>query len=188
VLGASRAEIEADLEKVGQPWREDRSNADLAYARNRVRHQVIPALLEAVHHGGNAAARSALARRAAATARELRGVRRLVESQARTALEATKIAGRTGLDCARLCTYPWSIRRLALGLLWRESGPKLGLTARHLDGLVALAARRAAGRMSLPGGMVAERTGVALRIHRARRGIEAGARGLPEGESPGRKA
>jgi tRNA(Ile)-lysidine synthase len=44
LLAATRADIEADLRDLAQPWREDRSNADLRYARSRVRHEVIPAL------------------------------------------------------------------------------------------------------------------------------------------------
>src|SRR5262249_12474633 len=44
LLEASRADIEADLRVIGQSWREDGSNRDLGYARNRVRHEVVPRL------------------------------------------------------------------------------------------------------------------------------------------------
>src|SRR5262249_42255448 len=43
--GAARADIEADLLAAGVRWREDASNQDLAFARNRIRHNVVPALL-----------------------------------------------------------------------------------------------------------------------------------------------
>jgi tRNA(Ile)-lysidine synthase len=44
LLTASRAEVEAYLKALGQSWREDSSNADPAYTRNRIRHQLLPLL------------------------------------------------------------------------------------------------------------------------------------------------
>jgi len=35
------------LSAIGQSWREDETNADTVYARNRVRHEVLPALMQA---------------------------------------------------------------------------------------------------------------------------------------------
>ena len=43
-LGVRRVEIEAWLSEIGQPWREDASNADVAYTRNRLRRELLPAL------------------------------------------------------------------------------------------------------------------------------------------------
>lgn len=43
-LEIRRAEIEVFLHAVGQPWREDSTNAETLYTRNRVRHQLLPAL------------------------------------------------------------------------------------------------------------------------------------------------
>ena len=45
-LHTRRAEIEAFLKQSNQPWREDSTNADPAYTRNRVRHQLMPLLRE----------------------------------------------------------------------------------------------------------------------------------------------
>ncbi len=44
LLRVSRAEIEAFLAARGQAWREDSSNRDPAFTRNRVRQQLLPAL------------------------------------------------------------------------------------------------------------------------------------------------
>ncbi len=46
MLGVSRAEVEAYLRDLGQSWREDSSNRDVSFTRNRVRHELMP-LLEA---------------------------------------------------------------------------------------------------------------------------------------------
>ena len=43
-LGTRRAEIETWLREIGQPWREDASNADTAFTRNRLRHELLPML------------------------------------------------------------------------------------------------------------------------------------------------
>jgi len=44
ILGIRRAEIEAWLSSIGQSWREDLTNADTVYTRNRLRHGLLPAL------------------------------------------------------------------------------------------------------------------------------------------------
>ncbi len=44
LLGVRRAEVEAFLQARGQGWRTDSSNRDLELTRNRVRHELMPAL------------------------------------------------------------------------------------------------------------------------------------------------
>ena len=44
LLSARRAEIEAWLKAIGQPWREDATNLDTTYTRNRIRHELLPML------------------------------------------------------------------------------------------------------------------------------------------------
>jgi tRNA(Ile)-lysidine synthase len=44
LLTTSRKEIESYLKEIGQPWREDATNQDLAHTRNRVRHTLLPLL------------------------------------------------------------------------------------------------------------------------------------------------
>lgn len=54
MLDVRRAEVEAFLRGLGQPWCEDGSNGDLRLLRNRVRHEVLP-LLRALNPGVEAA-------------------------------------------------------------------------------------------------------------------------------------
>lgn len=44
MLEASRSEVEGFLNSVAQNWREDSSNRDSAFTRNRIRHQLLPLL------------------------------------------------------------------------------------------------------------------------------------------------
>ncbi|MGA7459438.1 MAG: tRNA lysidine(34) synthetase TilS, partial [Candidatus Korobacteraceae bacterium] len=44
LLGVTRDEVEAYLESLGQSWREDTSNLDHRFLRNRVRHELLPLL------------------------------------------------------------------------------------------------------------------------------------------------
>jgi tRNA(Ile)-lysidine synthase len=45
-LNTRRAEIEAYLNQLNQPWREDSTNTDIAYTRNRIRRELMPQLRE----------------------------------------------------------------------------------------------------------------------------------------------
>ena len=46
MLGATRAEAEAVLKQLDQPWREDATNQDRRRTRARLRHEVLPVLRE----------------------------------------------------------------------------------------------------------------------------------------------
>ncbi len=65
LLGCMPRDLRAYLASIGQSWREDETNADVRYARNRIRAQVMPAL-EAVNPG----AQKALCRLARAAQRD----------------------------------------------------------------------------------------------------------------------
>ena len=48
LLGVTRARIDEYIQENALPFREDETNADVAFSRNRIRHEVLPALERAV--------------------------------------------------------------------------------------------------------------------------------------------
>jgi tRNA(Ile)-lysidine synthase len=162
LLEATRAEIEADLVRAGQTWREDRSNRDPGYTRSRVRHDAVPALTRALLPGLDPVrGRALLARRAAqAAAGALVAARALEQLAARALGRAGRIQpGMATLETRPLAALPTGLRLAVLGRLWRRTGPhEDGLTRRHLAALDGLIDRARGGAIiQLPGGWSAER-------------------------------
>jgi len=189
LLELTRAELEADLRGANQQWRDDASNLDATFARNRVRHDVVPALVAAMGRAGSpaarakpatrntppalragaASARSALARRVTALAGELReaesALRRWTRPLARAATANTMEAR---IAVARLQRFPAAARRELVRSVWREIAPPgIGLTSAHLAQVDRLQAG-AAGPVRLPADFSARRQGEAILIGRAR--------------------
>src|SRR5439155_7287111 len=149
LLLATRRDVEHDLTRAGIAWREDASNAGRAYLRNRIRHDVIPALEAAVgppsgrHRattslGQDRLARDRMTRSAAALTAEIRSASRVLERGAsRVLARVCRIqAGEFGLDSGRVATYPLAFRWTLLRLLWKRIAPaSVGLTRRHLEAL-----------------------------------------------------
>jgi len=167
LLEATRAEIEADLRRAGWTWREDDSNRSRDYARNRIRHDVIPALAAAVSVSAPsgetpAERRAGLAIRAARATREARAAERALSAWVKRGLSrASRIQGdELQLDSRGVAAYPSAARRMALRLLWQRLSPsREGLTNRHLDALARLVERgRPGAEVRLPGGWRAERS------------------------------
>jgi tRNA(Ile)-lysidine synthase len=169
LLEATRADVEADLRGAGEPWRVDSSNGDPRWARNRVRHDAVPALIRAIapsgaHEGG----RASLARRVARTAREAREAERALRSwiaRGPSPLSRAR-SGAIRLDSRAVGSYPIAVRRTILRRAWAGIAPSgLGLTRRHLAALCNLLREsRPGSRLDLPGGIRAECSGSAIRL------------------------
>jgi tRNA(Ile)-lysidine synthase len=157
LLHATRADVERDLRQHGVRWREDASNASPAWTRNRVRHGVVPALLDAlrVPAGRATERRERLARRVAVVAEELASAGRIVSRLAKRALDRALVGTPPALDARKLGKLEVSLRRAVLTEAWRRLGPAgtaaPGLTARHLESL-ARCLSRGRGEVALPGG------------------------------------
>lgn len=147
LLGVSRRQVLAHLERRGLPWRQDPTNADTRLLRNRVRHELIP-YLEARF---NPALRSTLARTAAVISAEAELLAKLAdEVYARVARreDGHVVVARPGLTAA-----PEALARLVLRKCIASAGGLRGVGRVHVERLLALArAERASGRrLALPG-------------------------------------
>ncbi|HEX8849673.1 MAG TPA: tRNA lysidine(34) synthetase TilS [Gemmatimonadaceae bacterium] len=140
LLDVARADVARYAEAAGLRWIDDPSNESLAYFRNRVRHEILPALL-AVRPGLDEELLD-IARRAAAVRRELA---RVVD-----ALPVTREGSALVVAARGLADYdPESLR-----LLWSELASRVGvvLDARGTAGLARFTKEADAGdRMQLSG-------------------------------------
>ncbi|HEV2249894.1 MAG TPA: tRNA lysidine(34) synthetase TilS [Candidatus Limnocylindria bacterium] len=138
LLTIGRADTEALCADAKITPREDRSNADPKYARNRIRHAVLPEL-ERI----NPRARTALARLADAAAQA-------ADAAARAAALALDAAtDPDGIDLDRLGP---AARDDALAIAWSRATGRT-LAAKHRTAFAALAAARAGtATLDLPGG------------------------------------
>jgi tRNA(Ile)-lysidine synthase len=132
------------------PW-SDPHNADPAYTRSRIRHQLLPAIREVLGPGMP----EALAR----TARMLREDTEALDHWAARALEECRHA-QGGLDAQRLAALPTAVRRRVIRLAALGSGAPAGtLAAVHIEAVDALVTNwRGQGPLHLPGPVVVHRS------------------------------
>lgn len=140
LLTIGRSDTVAVCEAAGITPREDPTNRSLRFARNRIRHRVLPELAKL-----NPEVTTAIARLADAAA----AVARATADHAESTLDAAEIDDDLAID--RLPTQN-DARADALALWWaRRTGQRLG--ARHRSALSGLAAATNGSRsLDLPGG------------------------------------
>jgi tRNA(Ile)-lysidine synthase len=144
-----------------QTW-DDPHNADPAFARARVRHDLLPALERGVGPGVAAA----LAR----TAAMLRADADALDGWADEAHDAARVDG-GGLDVATLAGLPTAVRTRVLLRAARDAGcPPTDLTAGHVHALDRLVTDwHGQGPLQLPGAVEASRSCGTLALSRQRR-------------------
>jgi tRNA(Ile)-lysidine synthase len=147
LLGVSRADVHAYLRAHRLEWREDPSNQDLRFARNRVRHELIPYLESRF----NPRVRETLARSAGLLADE--GDLLALEGQRLYARAREGGGDERSLARDVLRAAPPAAARLALRRALEESGGLANVTATHVERLLRLARRPASSgrRLALPG-------------------------------------
>lgn len=155
LLDFSRTELVGWLEEKGVGWREDASNLDTAFVRNRVRHELLP-LLESY----NPAIRrhlSDLCRRFAEDEDDW-------SARARTELERVSelTEGACRLPCAALrAASPAMAGRLVRAALLHVRGDLRRLAADHIAAVLSLAlGSRPQGEVHLPGAWAGRRYAV----------------------------
>ena len=159
LLGIRRADLRAYLSELGQPYRDDSSNLDLQFTRNRIRNQLLPQLAEQF----NAGIVDALLRLGTLAGDAQTILDRLVDDLAR------RCVGTEQDDCVRieLALLPSQtrclVRELLLGVWRRQSWP---MQAMGFDQWELLADMVLAGagdgigtpqRRMFPGGIVVEK-------------------------------
>lgn len=156
LLSVTRAELEAYAARWDIPHMEDETNADPeAASRNFLRLRVMPLLKElnprAVEHIGGTAERL----RAADSALEADAVFRTVRAEVRE--------GRASISTEALAQAPEAVRpRMLLRLFELLGVGRKDIGAAHLNAILELAeqpSREKEGRLSLPRGVTARRTG-----------------------------
>lgn len=150
LLGTTREEVTAYCEQRRLAWREDRSNADPAFARNRIRHGLLPELAR-VHP---AAAANVLR-----TAELLRDEAEVLDALVDAELDGSAGTPRGTVALRRLAELPPALRRLVVQRLAdRAAGRPVPGAARHAEAVTGLR-RTGIARLDLGGGVraVAER-------------------------------
>ena len=129
LLEISRSEIEQYLLACGLSWREDASNSDTTYLRNRIRHQLLPLLEEY-----NPAIRTCLA----STASILRDDEALLNQLTEQAFFEVCRMGEGRIDCGvgQLRLLDTALRRRVLRHAFKQlTGNLERVSLRHIDAI-----------------------------------------------------
>jgi tRNA(Ile)-lysidine synthase len=150
LLGIGRAEVRGYLEALGQPWREDATNADPRRTRAWLRHDLLPKLAAEA----NPRVVEALVRLGRLAGAEHALVRHWTERDAR----ASRLDGESGtleLRLPPLRAAPLAYRAEVLRAAWRMAGwPERGMSAARWRRLARLAGQTD-GRLDVGAGIVA---------------------------------
>jgi tRNA(Ile)-lysidine synthase len=147
LLEVDRREVEAFLRQRGIQWREDSSNRDPAYARNRIRHQLLPALTR----DWNPSLPEALARMARLAQQEEQYWEEAISRLAETQLAWKPPAVLLRADALRSLAPPVA-RRLLRRAIQRAKGDLRRIEFCHTEAILRLAEEKEGhGRARIPG-------------------------------------
>jgi tRNA(Ile)-lysidine synthase len=166
LLGTARAEVETYLKGLGQAWREDSSNRQTTFTRNRIRHELLPVL-----EGWNPQLKEHMAQMAELAQDEEAWWQAETERLAGQVLlpgRPVRGGGRAGaeglaLDVTRLADLPVAAQRRLLRLAAERVGAGMDFAATEAVRALTLTGR-AGQRRELAGGLRAERTHRELRL------------------------
>jgi tRNA(Ile)-lysidine synthase len=163
LLDVSRRAIRDFLQGLGQPYREDASNADLARTRARIRHDLLPRLA-AEYNSDVARALVRLGALAAASHRAIAPALRELEHASVVAVSPDRVV----LDGGVLAKVPRFLRAEVVRRSWRRAGwPERGMSARRWRRLAALARGGEARGVAVGAGVSASIEGSSLVLCRS---------------------
>jgi tRNA(Ile)-lysidine synthase len=149
LLGVRRAEVLEFLRERGRNWREDSSNQDVSFLRNRVRHKLLPLVREEF---GEAAIEhmSELAEIARAEEEHWECGHPEIRAQVGGATEPGWAAS---LQVALLMALPLAAQRRLVRAWLEANAPELGISFRLIEETIELAQGPAGGRVELAAGL-----------------------------------
>lgn len=157
LLAVTREQTTGYCEERELEWRDDPTNAESGYARNRVRHRLAPVLAE-IHP---AAARNVLR-----TAELLRDEAEVLDALVDGELGGSNGSGRATIELDRLAALPPALRRLVVQRLAdRAAGRPVPGAANRADEVAALR-RTGTAMLDLGGGVRAVATSGTLHAER----------------------
>lgn len=162
LLAITRPEVMAYLREIGESWRDDESNADRRWTRNRLRHDLLP-LLRAKYNAGVDDALLRLAEQAKEvqqfvmeSADELVG--QCVTVDRRPAWDVPEQADKVHIDCRPLADRPLALISEVCRAAWSQAGwPLQAMGFVHWRQLSDLVRWRRSDPLNLPGGVRASR-------------------------------
>jgi tRNA(Ile)-lysidine synthase len=178
LLEVTRAEVVAYLEGRGEPWREDSTNQELTFTRNRVRHTLLPQLREFQPRIAEQLSRMA----AVARDEESWWTRELARVMPGMVLPGKPVRGggranstRPGeagvaMELERLRALHPALQRRVLRAAAEQLGSPLGFDQTEAVRALTDPGERVAGkggRVELGAGLIAERTARELRLSRS---------------------
>jgi tRNA(Ile)-lysidine synthase len=148
LIETSREEIEAYLQGLGQGWREDLTNLDMSFARNRMRHEILPRLASLFN-----------VRLVDTLSRTITLLEEEDQWMQETADAWLTAHGGEGLDVAALRSVPSGFaRRLIRNALRREGRSLTDLTFDQVEAVRSLLNEGKSGKtIQLPGRLVVSR-------------------------------
>ena len=135
LLGVRRAELLAYLREIGQDWREDSSNQNVDFLRNRVRHRLLPVITE--EFGDAVIERLS----------ELAEIARAEEEQ--YSVPTTQSAS---LDLGNLLALPLAAQRRLVRAWIEANAPDAGISFRAIEEVLALACAANGKKLELSSG------------------------------------
>lgn len=169
LLLASRLTVREYLRSIDQPFREDSSNIHRGFARNRLRHDLLPAIVEAGYsHYAQSLLR--LADQATEIQQWLDGIasehfETLVSIERTTSSDSS--AATVRIACEPLVKLPWPVQRVILARVWKDLNWSLGaMTQSHWFELRKLISTGLVGAFHLPGAIEAKSDGVVLTLRK----------------------